>query len=62
MDVEPWNGRRWYLIDFSMLRYVRATYQTFGFRSALTLASPLMNTIIHWKHRNSRLVLPGDKE
>lgn len=33
----------------------RGTYQTLGLRAALTLASPLLNTILTWKYRKHRL-------
>jgi hypothetical protein len=47
------------LIDFGQWQFVRGTYSAFGLRSVLTLVSPICNTLIHWKHRKSRLVLPG---
>ena len=39
-------------IDFTHKRFWRGTYDRFGFRSWITLVSPLANTILNWKYRN----------
>lgn len=46
------------LIDFAQFSFVRGTFRTFGLREALTLICPLANTLIHWKYRKARLVIP----
>lgn len=35
--------------------YLRGTYQVIGLRAALTLLSPLLNTVLNWKYRKARL-------
>jgi hypothetical protein len=50
-----------YPIDFSELRewrVLKGTYSIFGLRAALTLVSPLLNTILNWKYRKHHLVFP----
>lgn len=43
------------LVDLSQRDVWNETYLQFGLRSLLTLASPLLNTIINWKYRNYEL-------
>jgi hypothetical protein len=38
--------------------FVIGTYRQFGLCSVITLLSPILNTIIHWKYRYHRLVIP----
>lgn len=45
-------------ISFCHLRFVKGTYETFGLRAALGNISPLFGTLINWKYRKSRLVIP----
>lgn len=42
-------------ITFKHLKFWHGTYKIFGIRSLLTLMSPLLNTIIHWKYRHMHL-------
>ena len=42
-------------IDWEGRYFIKGNYQTFGLRSVITLMSPLLNTIIHWKYRKHRL-------
>lgn len=46
-------------IDLGQWPYVIGNFRTFGLWSGLhanvTLLSPVINTILHWKHRKSRL-------
>jgi hypothetical protein len=43
------------LINFVQLEFIKGTYQTFGLRSVLTLVSPLLNTILNWRHMGKEL-------
>lgn len=47
------------LIDWPMRQYIRGNFQAFGLWQGLkvniTLMSPLLNLLIHWKYRNSQL-------
>lgn len=40
--------------------YLRGTYRLFGLRSVVTLVSPFLNTVIHWKYRHHRLKFPKE--
>jgi len=44
-------------VSFRSIEYWYGTYKTFGFRSVLTLASPLANIVLNWKYRNCHLVI-----
>jgi len=39
-------------------RTAKGTYRAFGLRAVICNFSPLLNTIIHWKYRYHRLVIP----
>lgn len=48
------------LIDWDKRQYIRGNFIAFGVWQGLianiTLMSPLLNTLINWKHRNKTLV------
>ena len=54
-----WHFR---LVDWNQWQFWRGNIRTFGFWSGmegnLTLSFPIINTLWHWKHRKSRLVIP----
>lgn len=41
--------------------FVTGTYRNFGVIAVVTLVSPLLNTIIHWKYRRDRLDIAGQQ-
>jgi hypothetical protein len=52
------------LVDWNQWQFWRGNIQTFGFwrglQGSLTLSFPILNTLIHWRHRKSKLVFPKD--
>lgn len=50
------------LVEWGQWQYWRGNIRTFGWtsglRASLTLSFPILNTLWHWKHRKSRLVIP----
>lgn len=61
---EPFRRSDFRLLDWKMRQYVRGNFVAFGIRQGLmaniTLLSPLLNTIIHYKYRAMYLVLDSD--
>ena len=55
-----WVGR-WMPIDWHFRSSWWGTYKMGGWRGALTLISPLANTILNWKYRNYGLDIPDLK-
>ena len=51
------------LVEWGQWRYWRGNISMFGFwyglRGCLTLSFPILNTLIHWRHRKCTLELPG---
>lgn len=56
-----WHFR---LVDWGQWRFWPGNMRMFGFwsglRSNLTLSFPILNTLLNWEHRKSRLVFPKD--
>lgn len=56
---KPLDAAWWHLRPIENPRewwgFIGGTYANFGLRSVVTLISPLLNTIIHWKYRFHRL-------
>lgn len=52
------------VMDLEKLRYVRGNIVAFGWvsglRGSLTLVFPFLNTILNWKYRKWRLIIPED--
>lgn len=45
-------------IDWSQMSWFRGTFKACGLSAAVTLISPLLNTVLHWKYRKMRLTAP----
>jgi hypothetical protein len=45
-------------LDWKQRSYAPGTFRIFGIRAAVTLMSPMLNTILNWRYRRHRLEAP----